>query len=347
MRAGRVPRPAEVRYPAEVDVRPLTTDPADLAAAYEVADACERAAVGESETTREDVRALVEGPGTALEACRLATVDGRAAGLLVVEVDSEGRDVFVDAYVDPAAPDGLLAALVADGVVAAYATAEADPAPGPGPDADLVHPCGTAWQVDAGAFAADEPYREVLLAHGLVPARRFWRMRIDLGENGIGPQAPPPPSGVTIEVARDADHTRLLHELFVGSFGEHWGTVVRPYQEWITMLGATPGADPDRWYVIRLHGRPAALLVLDDSRAELGDGYVRTLGVLPWARGRGLARWLLHVAFADAAARGHTGVALTVDSENTTGATRLYEGVGMRPIRVIDAFRGTLDPAEP
>jgi ribosomal protein S18 acetylase RimI-like enzyme len=64
--------------------------------------------------------------------------------------------------------------------------------------------------------------------------------------------------------------------------------------------------------------------------AAEGAGYVASIGVLREHRSRGLARALLQARLADDAARGFERTLLHVDSESPTGATRLYEGVGMR-----------------
>ncbi len=82
----------------------------------------------------------------------------------------------------------------------------------------------------------------------------------------------------------------------------------------------------------------AAICIVDDSRADLGDGYVRTLGVARDFRGRGLATLLLEHSFVYYRDRGRRAVQLGVDSESPTGANHLYEKVGMRPLRVIDAW---------
>lgn len=49
----------------------------------------------------------------------------------------------------------------------------------------------------------------------------------------------------------------------------------------------------------------------------------------PW-RARGIGRALLVTAFVAVHARGGEAVELGVDAANPTGATRLYEDVGMR-----------------
>jgi ribosomal protein S18 acetylase RimI-like enzyme len=57
---------------------------------------------------------------------------------------------------------------------------------------------------------------------------------------------------------------------------------------------------------------------------------VAALGVRrPW-RGRGLGRALLLHTFGEFHRRGVTRISLGVDSENPTGATKLYESAGMQ-----------------
>jgi mycothiol synthase len=65
-------------------------------------------------------------------------------------------------------------------------------------------------------------------------------------------------------------------------------------------------------------------------------GWVNDLAVRrPW-RGRGLGEALLRHAFGAFYRRGQRTVALGVDSQSLTGATRLYERVGMRVERQYD-----------
>ena len=61
-------------------------------------------------------------------------------------------------------------------------------------------------------------------------------------------------------------------------------------------------------------------------------------------RGRGIAKALLAHAFADFVRRGYVDAALGVDSESPTGATRLYEAMGMSVDKVILARRRTVEP---
>jgi len=65
-----------------------------------------------------------------------------------------------------------------------------------------------------------------------------------------------------------------------------------------------------------------AVLWFGTAEAELGD-----LAVLPEARGRGLGRWMLDAALAEAARRGARAVFLEV-RESNVAARRLYERAG-------------------
>jgi ribosomal protein S18 acetylase RimI-like enzyme len=77
----------------------------------------------------------------------------------------------------------------------------------------------------------------------------------------------------------------------------------------------------------------------------MGDwGWVGALGVLPEWRRRGLGLALLRESFRRIHATGETVVALGVDSQNPTGATRLYERAGMRALWRADVWEKELRP---
>jgi ribosomal protein S18 acetylase RimI-like enzyme len=112
-------------------------------------------------------------------------------------------------------------------------------------------------------------------------------------------------------------------------------TPVIPFEERIDLEVETPSDDPSLW-LLASEGREAVGAL---SGVVSGDrGWVGELGVrAPW-RGRGVATARLHRSFATFAARGLRRVMLNVDSENSTGAVRLYERVGMRTARVWDVY---------
>ena len=69
------------------------------------------------------------------------------------------------------------------------------------------------------------------------------------------------------------------------------------------------------------------------------------LGVNREARGRGIGAALLHGAFEAIAERRIPSVLLVVDAANSTGATALYERVGMRVVKRFDVWERALDPS--
>jgi len=75
-----------------------------------------------------------------------------------------------------------------------------------------------------------------------------------------------------------------------------------------------------------------------------GELYIGLVGTRPRARGRGLARACMAATLRAAAAHGLHKVALSVDSENDTGAGRLYESMGFTRVRTSAAYRKLVPP---
>ena len=72
---------------------------------------------------------------------------------------------------------------------------------------------------------------------------------------------------------------------------------------------------------------------LYDGSSEGDDcvGYAASLGVIAPHRGRGPGRALLLTSLREFHGRDKSGPSLGVDAHSLTGATRLYESVGMKP----------------
>ncbi|HET8846927.1 MAG TPA: GNAT family N-acetyltransferase, partial [Ktedonobacteraceae bacterium] len=97
--------------------------------------------------------------------------------------------------------------------------------------------------------------------------------------------------------------------------------------------------DPTLWF-IAVEGDTVAGFALCGH--YLQDSIVSDLGVRrPWRR-KGLGLALLHHAFGELYRRGISKVVLGVDSENLTGATRLYERAGMRIELQYDTYEKAL-----
>jgi mycothiol synthase len=322
--------------PAGVSVGPLDVrDDGHLAAAFEVRRAYELAVVGTSELTADSVRATMTSPDAWLTEHRLACRGEEAVGVLIVEMDRRGREVFADAHA--LGPDAsVVQRVLLEGVLAATSeVARQDPDTRVPRNPFLLSP--DVWQVVSGCYAEDAAYAVLMGEMGFEPIRRFWRMHLDAGSRS--PVEPAAPAGVTRRVVDGERDRRTMHRLFTESFAEHFGsTHDHPYDEWMARVEALDGVDPSRWWIASLDGQDVGICLLDDSRIGSGDAYVRTLGVVDSARGRGIARWLLECAAADTVRRGHAGMSLAVDGENTTGATALYTSVGFTVQRTIDVF---------
>jgi len=183
----------------------------------------------------------------------------------------------------------------------------------------------------------DEAGKRLIEGRGYRYIRSFYRMVVDLDE--------PPPEPVWPEGFRPArlqpGEERTLYEVIEGAFEDHWGFEPRTFEEWSSHL---PGLAERLCYLVRdAQGTPAAAAICDEER--FGTGFVNVLGTVREFRHRGLGEALLRQAFHDLYALGRRRVALGVDAENTTGATRLYERVGMVVGSQDDAYEKILDPA--
>ncbi|MFI1028823.1 GNAT family N-acetyltransferase [Streptomyces sp. NPDC020951] len=153
-------------------------------------------------------------------------------------------------------------------------------------------------------------------------------------------RAPQPPAGIRLRpCATEADRVRV-HELHQATFADHYDFQPREYRQWLHDIDAE-GLD---WSLVSIVatedlGDAGFLLARDDREAM---GWIRNIGVVPEARGRGLAGLLLGHAFAAFAARGRDTVGLGVDTSNTTGAPQLYERNGMTVHFAVDTWEAVL-----
>jgi len=142
------------------------------------------------------------------------------------------------------------------------------------------------------------------------------------------------PAAVAIRPFQNGDE-RPVHETFEDAFSEHFGHAPRTFEDWAAHRLAPGAFDPGLWFVAVDRDEVVGALA---GSVDAGAGLVDTLGVrAPWRR-KGIGEALLRRSFAAFSGRGITRVTLFVDSENETGATRLYERVGMWVHRRYDNF---------
>jgi ribosomal protein S18 acetylase RimI-like enzyme len=186
-------------------------------------------------------------------------------------------------------------------------------------------PPGAPVFLRPGVLAGEPRVARLLTDHGYVEVRQFVRMVIAFA--GPPPAAAPIP-GIEIRPAAPGDE-RAVHACLGETFQDHWGTTWPDADAWL-YANAGPDADLGLWQLAWDGDSLAAALVgIPASYEDPGLGNVAELGVRRPYRRRGIGEALLRTSFGQFFARGAAGVDLLVDRESLTGATRLYERVGM------------------
>jgi GNAT superfamily N-acetyltransferase len=304
MGTGRPPR-------AGITVRPPTED--DAEAIVDLIVTADTADFGASGYSLADLRRDWAEPNwnPATDGW-LAFAGDTLVSFVYLSVRPGGDEVWIDAYLRPGAPVEIAAGLV-DRAVTRAGELAGELAAGHTPLTAHLDLPATSPLVAAAREA------------GWTVVRHFYRMVRELDGTERPPAALP---GVELRrVGENAGDWRVMYDVLVEAFADHWNVHLLPYEEWYDTQRRRH-SDPTLWWLARLDGTDVGALLANPDRE--GDGWVNALGVLPAGRGRGIGELLLRTAFAEFAARGKPTVALGVDAANATGAVRLYERVGMR-----------------
>ncbi|HEY7349225.1 MAG TPA: GNAT family N-acetyltransferase [Ktedonobacterales bacterium] len=168
-------------------------------------------------------------------------------------------------------------------------------------------------------------------------ARHVWEMMIEMDS---APPASAWPEGMTIRTFIPDQDLHPVYAAIEEAFQDHWNHTPTPLEDWEQRV-KRKGFDPTLWF-LALDGKEIAGAAL--CRSDSGTALVGQLAVRrPWRR-QGLGMALLRHAFGEFYRRGKHQVILTVDSQNPTGATRLYERAGMRVIWQYDTYEKELRP---
>jgi mycothiol synthase len=172
----------------------------------------------------------------------------------------------------------------------------------------------------------DQAAHELHRKEGYIPIRYYWRMEINL-------TAPPAlahfPEGIELRPFVKEQHAQAVLDAQNESFRDHWGNHDEEYEQWAARKFGRTEFDPSLWMIAWDDDRIAGF---SQNRYRGGIGWIGTLGVRrPW-RKRGLGEALLLHSFAEFYKRGTTTIGLGVDAQNPTGATRLYQKVGMHAV---------------
>jgi len=309
--------------------------PDDIAPMNEIANAVRRSQGDDFYTTAEQMRQFYEDPPGSDPArdVAVAEIDGQIVGYgrAAWHQESDGPRIYeVLAFVDPmVVGTGVFMAMV-DALETRLRTIAAD------------HPAG---EKQLETFGGDNaPQREALLLRlGYEPVRHGYAMLRPTVDDL--PDAPLP-EGLEI---RDVlpEHLPAIWAADQEAFSDHWGFAPATDGDYERFLTDPVTSDTSLWRVAwdgdEVAGQVRAY-VNDEENEQLGRkrGYTEFISVRrPWRR-RGLARALIAASFPLLRARGMTEVGIGVDTENVSGALRVYERCGFIPINRTTTYRRPL-----
>lgn len=209
-------------------------------------------------------------------------------------------------------------------------------------------PDGIRFAPRTGFPAQNVRFKALAESRGYKYDRSFYRMQTVFEG---APQVPPAPEGILIRAYNPQTELEAVVRTMRESFRDHYGFVERPFEDELDdfrhhFLG-DPLYDPGLWFVA-LDGDE--MVGISICRAEdyenPENGFVNELGVRREWRRRGIANALLKTSFAAFYERGKKGAALGVDADNLTGALKIYERAGMRPVRQYDNYEKELRAGE-
>lgn len=174
------------------------------------------------------------------------------------------------------------------------------------------------------ALAANAEKAELLRKQGYALSHTIYRMALDLDEQ---PALPPLPSSVAVRRFRAGDDERALYDAMRVAFADDRRRSDEPCAAWTARLTEHADFDPDLWFVAYVANQIVGAVLAYDH----GDlGWIKTLGVRPEWRGRGVGGALLGRTLEELRRRGQRHVELGVDTQNSTQPLRLYERAGFR-----------------
>lgn len=194
-------------------------------------------------------------------------------------------------------------------------------------------------QLDVMAYADDDRQQRWMTAAGYRRTRTWLQLSRPVDDADT---LPPPRDGVTVRrVGKHANglpvagDIQVVHQMLEESFADHFNSYHESFPEFLQRLREDPGHRWDHWWIAEVETEkgllPGGALVSSvlnaDADGVLGS-YVDYIGVHRRARGRGVAKALLHTVIKDAKRRGRNRVDLEVDAESPTHADRLYASMG-------------------
>ncbi|MGZ6295288.1 MAG: N-acetyltransferase family protein [Candidatus Limnocylindrales bacterium] len=201
----------------------------------------------------------------------------------------------------------------------------------------------TARFLQSESEGSDPGRDALLLSEGFEAVRYGYTMvRPDLEDQHDAPL----PEGLEIREVRP-EHMRAIWEADQEAFRDHWGMGPSTEADYQNFLTDPMTNDSTLWRIAwdgdQVAGQVRSFINAEENRTYgRKRGWVESISVRrPW-RHRGLARALIAASFPLLRARGMTEGALGVDTENPSGALRVYESMGFRPVSRETVYRKAL-----
>lgn len=191
------------------------------------------------------------------------------------------------------------------------------------------------FEILSSANQKDRETIKLFESFGFEFYRNYWKLVRESSDDGY----PELPAGVEVKALDFLGNGNLYWRLYTDSFSEHFGYRFVEFEPWFKQRADDTLIDQEGCFVIYQDGVPAGFLISSKGREELQGGFIDNLGVIKSMQGRGLGRLLLLHGIAYSAQKGHTSIALGVDSGNESGAISLYSSVGFEPHVVWSAYR--------
>lgn len=314
----------------DIDVRPATS--ADLPALLDLMNTVEMAESGSADWTVELLQEEWSEPRLDLTRDSFVAWEGDLPVAYSLVLDRHGSGhMQSDHYVRPGEEHWPAGRVVLDRIAARCAEIAKET----GREEVIV----TLGQMVDAPFAAS-----VLPQQSWRVARKFARMARSLSD--VDAVDVPLPDGVTVRTVRTEADRRSYHQIATDSFSDHWGSEAESYDDFMRRVATWETNDWSLWWIAAADGEDVGCL-RTRPWAD-GAGFIDTLGVLKAARGRGVGSTLLRVAFAEFARRGYRRAELMVDTDNVTGALRVYEAARMALTWQADIWElkvSSIDPA--
>jgi ribosomal protein S18 acetylase RimI-like enzyme len=204
------------------------------------------------------------------------------------------------------------------------------------------HPADGPSFLQSEAASTQPGVEALLLSEGYTAVRHEYEMARETLDN-IPPA--PLPEGVQVRPVQP-EHYQAIWDAKEEAFRDHWGNRPETEEDYQRWLGDTK-FDPGLWRVA-WDGDQVAGIVGSVINPQENAEYNRQRGWIgpvcvrrPWRR-RGLAHALLAQTLQALQERGMAEAALGVDTQNLTGALRLYESMGFCAVKRFSVYRKPL-----